>query len=248
LPQHRGVDADHGERIAQIVADLRDVEASLAIELAQAVREVLERSCHPADLVAAADERDVPVAVTKPLSGLDDRLELLAVPTARALEEAYANEHQDKPDGDEPLGLDQQQTPLDVLANATGGEHAPRPHPRFDERAEVPRVSRAARRDQQRIAARARTVDPREPRAVDRRDLAACERRERRRECACDARPALVRDAIVDARDDEQADRCQREGDDDGDGDREARFERDPTAPVVRAHERLRGGIRAPTR
>jgi hypothetical protein len=52
----------------------------------------------------------------------------------------------------------------------------------------------------------------------------------------------------VDPRDHEQADRRQRERDDHGDGDREARFERELTAPGARAHERLRGGNRAPTR
>ncbi len=114
-PQHGRVDADHGQRVAQVVADLRDVEPALAVEIAQAVREVLERSGDAPDLAAARHEGDVAVAVADPLRGIDDRLELLAVPPARALEQAHADEHEHEADRHEPLGLDQQQIALEVL-------------------------------------------------------------------------------------------------------------------------------------
>ena len=68
-PQHGRVGADHGQGVAQVVADLRDVQPALAVEIAQAVRELLERSGHAADLAAAGDECDVAVAVADPLGG-----------------------------------------------------------------------------------------------------------------------------------------------------------------------------------
>ena len=55
LPQHGRVRPDHRQRIAQVVADLRDVEAALAIEVAQPVREMLERAGHATDLAATGD-------------------------------------------------------------------------------------------------------------------------------------------------------------------------------------------------
>ena len=66
LPQHGRVGADDGEGIAQVVADLRDVEPAIAIEIAQAVREMLERPGNATDLAAPGNERDVAFAVAEP--------------------------------------------------------------------------------------------------------------------------------------------------------------------------------------
>ena len=112
------------------------------------------------------------------------------------------------------------------------------------ERAELGRPPGAHGGDQGCVPAGALAVDPGEARAVDLGHRAALERRRCRRERAHEARAALARHAVVDARDDQQPDRRERERDDDGDGDREAGFERQ----VPRAHERLRGGTPAPTR
>ena len=179
LPQHGGVDADHRERVAQVVADLRDVEAALAIEVAQAVREVLERSGDPADLAAAAHERDVAVTVAEPLRSIHDRLELPAVAPARALEEAHADEHEDEPDRHEALGLDQQQIALDVLRRAARRERAQR----------AGRASASVPRSPARPGRTAARAADRRPRALRRSTRGACRRPPAPRRAAAPAAP-----------------------------------------------------------
>ena len=81
-----------------------------------------------------------------------DRLELLAMPASRALEQPHADEHEHEPDGGEPLGLDQQQIALDVLRRATDGEHASRPT-RASATVPSPAAPAGARRRDQRCVA-----------------------------------------------------------------------------------------------
>ena len=123
-PQHGRVGADHGQWVAQIVADLRDVQPALAVEIAQAGCERLERPGHTADFAATGDECDIAVAVADLLGGEHDRLEVLAMAPAGALEQPHADEHQHETDRCEPLGFDQQQIAFDVLWRAARGEHS----------------------------------------------------------------------------------------------------------------------------
>ena len=127
LPEHGRVGADDGEGIAQVVADLGDVEPAIAIEVAQTVREMLERPGNAADLAAPGDERDIAFAVAEPARGIDDGLELLAVSPARALEQPHADEEEHEADRCESLGLDQQEIAVEVLRAAGDGEHPQRP-------------------------------------------------------------------------------------------------------------------------
>ncbi len=124
LSQDGRVRPDHGQRVAEVVAHLRDVEPALAIEVAQAMREMLERAGHPPDLAAAGDELDVALALADPQRGLRDRLEVLAMTPARALEQANADENEHETDRSQPLCLDQEEIAVDVLRGARDGERA----------------------------------------------------------------------------------------------------------------------------
>ena len=204
-PQNGRVGADHGQRVAQVVTDLRDVEPALAVEIAQAGRECLERAGHTADFAAAGDECDVAVAVADPLGGEHDRLEMLTMTSAGALEQPHADEHEHEPDRCEPLGLDQQQIALDVLRRAARGEHAAPAHVPLGDGAESGRAARAGSRDQRRIAAGCAALEPGQTRARNVRDAALPQRGRRSVERAHQAGPALAGDAVVHPRDDEQA-------------------------------------------
>ena len=250
LPQHGRVGADHREWIAQVVADLRDVEPALAIEVAQAVREMLQRPGDAPDLApspqrarhrgrrrraAARRRRSSRAALRWRRPARSNR----RTPTSRST----------RPIGASPSASISRRSRSSCCGARRDGEHAPRARraarrPCRDRRRAPRARPRSARRRRRR---RAPSIQAR--RVPAHRGISPrCSAGERRAEGARQTRTALAGDAIVDARDHEQPDRRQRERDDDRDGNRQARFERQMAGAQARAHERLRGGTPAPTR
>jgi hypothetical protein len=230
------------------VADLGDVQASFAIQVAQTVREPLQRARDAADLAAAGHERDIAVPLADFLGCEHDRLELLSVTTPGPLEKPDTDEHEREADGHEPLGLDEQQVASDVLWHPTRGEHPPPVDGPLDHDAEIGRTTRPGGGDQCRVPTHRPALEPGQSRALYVRDASLPKSRRRRVQRAHEARAALASHAIVDACDDEEPDRGQCERHHERHCDREAGLERHVTGLLSSGHEPLRGGNPAPTR
>ena len=239
--QHGCVRSDDRKRIAQVVADLRDVQAAFAIEVTQAVREPLERArTRPTSLRPDASATSRPPA---DFLGRKHHPELPPVATPCPLEQPDAHEHERQADRHEPFGLDQQQVAFDVLRHLAHGQHAP---PADELSTTAPssdaRPTGAASSAGSPPADLPSSQASRVPATRD----ASCRRAGEAASSAHQAaRPA--RHTIVDACD-EEPDRGERERDHERDCDREAGLERHVARQLPSGHEPLRGGIPGPTR